>query len=158
MEVALFVTIIVSIYAWRTRDLLPTDELTLAPAFALQDLDGQTWRLDDFKDKPTVLYFFAPWCKVCAASAHQLRWFHDWFGDEVNLIMIGLDYGQVGEIAEYRQKHDIESLILIGSPETGREYRVPGYPTYYVLDAEGRITRRDFGASTVIGLWWRTRS
>jgi len=156
LQAALFIAVIASIYAWRTRDLLPTDELMPAPAFELQDLDGKTWRLEDFKGKPTVLYFFAPWCKVCAASAHQLRWFHDWFGDEVDLVMVGLDYVQVGDIAEYRQKHSIESLVLIGNPGIGREYRVPGYPTYYVLDAEGRIKRKDFGASTVVGLWWRS--
>lgn len=158
LQAALFVAIIASIYAWRTRDLLPTDQLMSAPAFVLQDLDGKTWRLDDFKGKPTVLYFFAPWCKVCAASAHQLRWFHDWFEDDVNLVMIGLDYVDVGEIAGYRQKHDIESLVLIGIPGIGRTYRVPGYPTYYVLDGEGRIRRKDFGVSTVAGLWWRTRA
>lgn len=157
IEVALFVGIVVSIYAWRTRDLLPADAAMPAPAFELQDLAGKTWRLEDFKGKPTVLYFFAPWCTVCAASAHQLRWFYDWFGDEVNLVMIGLDYVKVGEIAGFRQKHDIESVVLIGNPATGRDYRVPGYPTYYVLDGEGRIRRKDFGVSTVVGLWWRSR-
>jgi peroxiredoxin len=157
MEAALFVTIIVSIYAWRTRDLLPTDQFMPAPGFELQDLDGRTWRIEDFKGKPTVLYFFAPWCTVCAASAHQLRWFHDWFGDEVNLVMIGLDYLHQQELTEYSRNHDIENPVLIGTADVGRDYKVPGYPTYYVLDADGRIRRKDFGASTVVGLWWRTR-
>ena len=72
--------------------------------------------------------------------------------------MIGLDYAQEGEVAGFRQDHDIESLVLVGTPETGRAYRVPGYPTYYVLDGEGRIRKKDFGVSTVAGLWWRTRA
>jgi len=158
LEAALFVAIIVSIHAWRTRDLLPADALMPAPAFELRDLDGKMWRLADFGGKPTVVYFFAPWCKVCAASAPQLRWFDDWFGDDVNLVMVGLDYSQVEDLAEYRERHRIQGPVLIGNPVIGSEYRVPGYPSYYVLDAEGRILRRDFGVTTVIGLWWRTRS
>jgi hypothetical protein len=30
------------------------------------------------------------------------------------------------------------------------------FPTYYVLDSERRIRRRDLGYSTQFGLWWRT--
>ncbi|MGB5332643.1 MAG: hypothetical protein WBN05_08900 [Woeseiaceae bacterium] len=29
------------------------------------------------------------------------------------------------------------------------------FPSYYVLDREHRIVRRDIGYSTQLGLWWR---
>ena len=32
-----------------------------------------------------VVYFFAPWCAVCNASAHQLRWFDRWLKGEGSL-------------------------------------------------------------------------
>jgi hypothetical protein len=46
--------------------------------------------------------------------------------------------------------------VLFGTPATGAAFRISGYPTYYVIDAQGRIARRDFGLSTVAGLWVRT--
>ena len=156
LEIGLALLAVWSIYYWRTRELLPDDGFTEAPYFELQDLAGRTWTLDDFANKPTVLYFFAPWCKVCKASAHQLRWFHRLFGDEINLVMVALEYPGIEAIRDYRRIHQVENLILLGDHAVAKNYRIPGYPTYYVLDAAGKIRRRDFGFSTVGGLWLRT--
>jgi hypothetical protein len=78
----------------------------------------------------------APWCGVCAASSPPLRWFDRWTGGEVQVVLVGLDWSSPQELADYR---------------------IRGYPTYYVLDADGRIAGRDFGYTTAPGLWLRTR-
>jgi deoxyinosine 3'endonuclease (endonuclease V) len=46
--------------------------------------------------------------------------------------------------------------VLAGDAATGAAWRVRGYPTYYVVDRQGRIARRDLGLTTVAGLWIRT--
>jgi len=156
LEALVFVVIVAGIQAWRARDLLPADERTIAPAFELTDLHGRTWRSADLAGKPAVIYFFAPWCGVCAASSPQLRWFHRWRGDDVQVVLIGLDYASPAEVQEYARRHELTMPVLVGTMETGAAYRIRGYPTYYVLDAQGRIARRDVGLSTVAGLWIRT--
>jgi peroxiredoxin len=156
-EVLLVVAIVVGIQAWRTHDLLPTGERVAAPGFDLADLQGQRWTPAALAGKPAVLYFFAPWCGVCAASAPQLRWFQRWMGDEVQVVLVGLDWSSPAELEAYAARHDLTIPILLASSQTGADYRVPGYPTYYVLDAEGRIAGRDFGYTTAPGLWLRTR-
>ena len=156
LEALVFIVIVAGIQAWRARDLLPNDERTVAPAFELADLDGRAWRSADLAGKPAVIYFFAPWCGVCAASSPQLRWFHRWRGEDVQVILIGLDYSSPSEVDEYARKHDLTMPVLIGTPAIGAAYRISGYPTYYVIDAQGRIARRDVGLSTVAGLWIRT--
>lgn len=155
LELALAIAIVWGIYAWRTKDLLTSDGSVQAPYFELMDLQGQVRTLESFSDKPTVLYFFAPWCKVCNASAHQLNWFDDWFGDEVNVVMIALDFADPMEVKAFRETHELRTEILLGNRNTLVDYRIPGYPTYYLLDGSGRIRRKDFGYTTVIGLVWR---
>jgi peroxiredoxin len=156
-EVLLFVVIVGGIYAWRTRDLLPAGDRVPAPAFELTDLQGQPWSLDALEGKPAVLYFFAPWCGVCAASSPQLRWFDRWRGDEVQVVLVGLDWSSPAELAEYAARHELQLPVLAAGPQTAADYRIRGYPTYYVLDAEGRVAGRDFGYTTAPGLWLRTR-
>jgi peroxiredoxin len=155
-ELLVFVIIVAGIQAWRARDLLPADERTAAPSFALSDLDGRPWSTANLAGKPAVIYFFAPWCGVCAASSPQLRWFHRWRGDRVQVLLIGLDWSTVDELREYAARHELTMPVLVGNPATGAAYRIRGYPTYYVVDAKGRIARRDAGLTTVAGLWFRT--
>ena len=156
-EVLLFVVIVGGIYAWRTRDLLPAGDRVPAPAFELTDLQGRPWSLDALEGKPAVLYFFAPWCGVCAASSPQLRWFDRWRGEEVQVVLVGLDWSSPAELAEYAARHELQLPVLAAGPQTAADYRIRGYPTYYVLDAEGRVAGRDFGYTTAPGLWLRTR-
>ena len=104
-----------------------------------------------------MLYFFAPWCGVCAASSPQLRWFDRWKGEEVQVVLVGLDWSSPAELADYAARHELTLPILAAGPQTATDYRIRGYPTYYVLDADGRIAGRDFGYTTAPGLWLRTR-
>jgi peroxiredoxin len=146
-----------ALYAWQTRDLLPAGDRIEAPAFELVDVAGGRLDLAALAGRPSVLYFFAPWCRVCAVSAPQLRWFDRWFGGSAQVVLVALDYGSVEEVADYARKHRLDMPVLLGHADTAAAYRIRGYPTYYVLDDRGRIASRDFGVSTLAGLWWRTR-
>jgi peroxiredoxin len=158
LELLVVVAIVAGVQAWRARDLLPAGERTSAPPFELKDLDDHTWSAADFAGKTTVLYFFAPWCGVCAASSPQLRWFDRWAGDDVQVVMVGLDWSSAAELAAYADRHDLALPILAGGAQVAADYRVRGYPTYYVIDSGGRIARRDVGYTTAPGLWLRTRT
>ena len=156
LELLVCVVVVAGIQAWRARDLLPADERTAAPAFELLDVEGRPWTTARLAGKPALIYFFAPWCGVCAASSPQLRWFHRWRGDEVQVLLVGLDWSTPAELREYATKHGLTMPVLVGDRNTGAAYRVRGYPTYYVVDAQGRIARRDVGFTTAAGLWLRT--
>jgi thiol-disulfide isomerase/thioredoxin len=155
-ELLVLVVIVAGLQAWRARDLLPADERTAAPPFQLLDLDGRPWSTASLAGKPAVIYFFAPWCGVCAASSPQLRWFHRWRGDEVQVLLVGLDWSAPEDLREYAAQHALPMTVLAGDAATGAAYRIHGYPTYYVLDSQGRIARRDVGLTTLPGLWLRT--
>jgi len=157
LQIALLAGALALLTAWNTRDLLPVDERSEAPGWVLSDLQGQPRSLQELRGRPAVLYFFAPWCGVCAASSPQLRWFDRLAGSEVQLVMIGLDWDRPEELAEYAERHSLKNPVLLGAPSTAVDYRVRGYPTYYVIDSSGRIAGRDVGFTTVAGLWWRTR-
>lgn len=157
LELVLAAAILYSLYWWRTRDLLDTGVGLRAPGFSVPTLDGDLWDEGDLLGRNTVLYFFAPWCKVCNASAHQLRWFDRWSGNDTDLVMVALDWDTVAQVRAYRDRHELTAPILLGDSQgVARKYRVAAYPMYYVIDAQGRIRGRDFGYTTFPGLLWRT--
>lgn len=155
-EALLFAGVFFAVHTWQTRGLMAPGDEAMAPATALPDLAGQLRTLEEFRGRPTLVYFFAPWCGVCAASADNLSRLSRWREDRVNVVLVALDYEAPGDVADYARRHELDMPVLLGEPATGRQWRIPGYPTYYVLDSGGRIRQRDFGYSTTLGLVWRT--
>ncbi|MGB5511617.1 MAG: hypothetical protein WBM87_07910 [Woeseiaceae bacterium] len=56
----------------------------------------------------------------------------------------------------YVDRHEINLPVMLGDTQIAQDWRVYAFPTYYVLDSDRRIRRRDLGYSTQFGLWWRT--
>ena len=144
------------VYAWQTRDLLPAGDRVAAPALPATLASGADFDTSTLAGRPAVVYFFAPWCGVCAASAPQLRWFDALAGDSARLVLVALDYESAAEASAWAEKRGLAAPVLLGDGSTALAWRIRGFPTYYVLDREGRVAARDFGVSTLPGLWWRT--
>jgi peroxiredoxin len=147
------VFLVVSTY--QSRNMLDTDGQA-APELTGVTLAGAPYNLKDARDKPALVYFFAPWCKICAASAGNLNRLRRWRDeDELEIIAVALDWDFAHEVAEYVERHDLNVTVLLGNSTVRGEWRIRAYPSYYVLDSQHRIVRRDIGYSTQFGLWWR---
>jgi hypothetical protein len=71
-------------------------------------------------------------------------------------LTVALDWQSVGELQAYAARHELNVPVLLGNADVARDWHVYAFPTYYVLDSEQRVVRRDIGYSTQLGLWWRS--
>ena len=155
-ETLLFVVLIGGIHIYHTRDMLNASEEP-APPLALVGLDGAAGGLQAGDDRVTLVYFFAPWCHVCAASAHNIRNLQKIRGDEdLAVMMVALDWQDADEVRAYVERHELDVQVLLGNRGTAKDWGVSVFPTYYILDGNQRVVHRDFGYSTLAGLWLRT--
>jgi len=155
-EVFLLVGVFYAVSAWQARNLLDTDEQA-APELVAQTLQGEPFDLAASADVPTLIYFFAPWCNICAASSdnvRRLRRMRD--KDNLQIVTVALDWQSIDDVRDYAAKHKLNVPVIMGDAKIADDWQVFGFPTYYVLDSEHRVVRRDFGYSTQLGLWWRT--
>lgn len=141
------------VHAWQTRDL-PVDEP--APKTYLALLDGSGFQTAVSKGGAGVVYFFAPWCFYCKSSIGNLD---DLVADGTVswATAVALDYTDAAEVRAFAERTAISMPILMGNAQTAADWSVRAFPTYYVIDAEGRISSRSVGYATALGLRVRNR-
>lgn len=156
IDLLVIVVLVGGVHIYRTKDMLVTDEQS-SPPLMLQTLAGEPDGLRSIDDRPALIYFFAPWCHVCAASAHNIRQLRLSRKEEDLLIfMVVLDWRNVDEVNEFVARHELNVPVLLGTPKTARDWGVSVFPTYYIVNSQQRITRRDYGYTTFAGLWLRS--
>jgi thiol-disulfide isomerase/thioredoxin len=147
-DVALMITAFVLISMWQTRNL-PDDEHT--PPLELAWLDDMRADTVMVSGETGVVYFFAPWCFYCRksidnldelVSSGQLAWAR----------VVALEYGSLDEVREFIDETGVHLPVLLGGPQTTKDWQIRGFPTYFVIDGDGKIASRSVGYSTKIGL------
>lgn len=156
LNVLFFVAVFIAISTFQTRNMLPSSGST-PPALSGPLLRGGRFDLASAGDRPALIYFFAPWCNFCAASSDnltRLRRIRD--EDSLDILTVVLDWRDLDEVQDYVRRHDLDLPVVLGNRQVAQDWHVTAFPTYYVLDSEKQIRRRDLGYSTQFGLWWRT--
>lgn len=147
-EVTFFAAVIFAITAWQERGLLEDDGSEKVESFNLVNLSGEVEPLAQ-KGKRTLVYFFAPWCNVCELSIGNLN---DLENEEFDIVRVALDYQTQNEVQRFVDRTEVKGRVLLGSEVHKQRFNVPGYPTYYILDAENKIVASSFGYSTGLGV------
>jgi peroxiredoxin len=141
--------------AFKSRDMLATDGL-VAPALRGTTLAGQPYDLENAIARPALVYFFAPWCKICAASAGNLNRLRRWRDtDDIEIVAVALDWATADEVRDYVEHHDLNVTVVLGGANVARQWQIQAFPSYYVLNSEHKVVRRDIGYSSQLGLWLR---
>jgi len=151
----LIFTIFVGVTAWQERNLVPVQ--TPAPSFRLPLLSGSTVALEDLRGRRVLLFFFAPWCKVCDISISNLNWVRRLLSEESGSIFaVALSYNGLQSIDAFLERNALDVPLLLGNSEILNSYRINAFPTVYVLNESGNIDSSTVGYTTTLGLWWRT--
>lgn len=151
-DVVLIMLAFTLIHGWQTRDL-PNDVHT--PSLELAWLDDMTAETIWVAGETGVIYFFAPWCFYCRYSIDNLDELVA-SGDLAWARAVALDYGNLDEVRGFISETGVNLPILLGSPQTLQDWRIQAFPTYFVIDGDGKIVSRSVGYSSKIGLRART--
>lgn len=155
LNAALLIGVFLIASAFQMRNMLEADG-EAAPALRGVTLEGEAYSLAAVNDRPALIYFFAPWCRICAASADNLVRLRRWRDEaDLEIIAVALDWQFADEVREYAERHQLNVKVVLGSIDVARDWQIQAFPSYYVLDRGHRIVRRDIGYSTQLGLWLR---
>jgi len=156
LEALVIGAVVFAVYAYNSRNLLSA-ELQAAPELRAMMLDGSDFDLAKGSADTTLIYFFAPWCKICSASSGNINFLRRVRSEtDLQILLVVLDWQSPDEVREYVSRNDITVPVMLGNRQIAADWNIYAYPTYYTLDSERRLKHRDLGYSTFAGLWWRT--
>lgn len=121
-----------------------------APDFSLPDLDDQSHKLSQFRDKVVILDFWATWCGPCKLAMPLIDKVYLKYKDQ-GLVVLGINLE--GRDKNQRVKQFIEesghqfAILQGGMMGVGLDqvYNVTGIPTTFVIDKQGIIRYRHIG-------------
>jgi peroxiredoxin len=124
-----------------------TDVGNKAPDFGLETLDGEEMRLSDFKGERVVLNFWASWCGPCREEMPDLKRLSE--DKDAAVLAVNLTYSEdsIKTVSDFAREYDFEFPVLLDeNSSVSRLYRIQPIPTTYMLDSNGKIQYKAFGA------------
>ncbi|MEH6593480.1 MAG: TlpA disulfide reductase family protein [Halioglobus sp.] len=118
-----------------------------AENFTLPRLDGSgELSLEDFRGDVVYLSFWASWCQPCRQEMPYLKQLwqrHEGEGFQVLAINVESDSTLAKDFAQQFEM----TFPVLWDPQrkVSSLYRVPGFPTHYIVDRSGRIRYSGLG-------------
>lgn len=121
---------------------------SLAPAWRLTDAGGGPVSSDDFAGKVVVLDFWGSWCPPCRQAMPMVQAIHERYKDRgVAVIGMNFERSSTADPARYMADNGFTYRLVRGAETIASAYRVPGWPTFYVIDRKGEIVWGSVGFS-----------
>lgn len=126
-----------------------------APDFAVETIDGETWRLSDQAGRVVVLDLMGVHCAPCRAAMPHLRDVHEAHAGD-GLAMLSVDMGSVypalgsddpDELRAFRDAFNATWAFAVDrGAKVGPAFQPIAVPTLVVIDGEGIIRAKLSGA------------
>jgi thiol-disulfide isomerase/thioredoxin len=122
-----------------------------APAFTLQDLNGNPISSESLKGKTVVVDFWATWCGPCVASMPAMQQAQAKYKDDPTVQFLFVNSWQREDdkqkvVRDFlaKKKYDFTVPMDVDNKVIGA-YKVDGIPTKFVIDPQGNIRFKSVG-------------
>jgi thiol-disulfide isomerase/thioredoxin len=118
------------------------------PKFSMKMLNDKVITNKDIQGKVVVFDFWATWCGPCKAAAPKLDAMYKEFGKQ-GFEIIGANLaekdskGQPTQAKDnavaYVNEHKYVYAFTYGNDQIGKDWGVPGYPTFFIVGRDGVV-------------------
>ena len=125
----------------------PQEDKQNTADFGLTDINGQSFRLSDFRGKIVILDFMAIWCGPCRIGTNNLIEVWQMYEEEITIISIDIDPRESNEDLRTFSK-EFPGATWIWARDTSnlaQTHRITAIPTLIIIGQDGNIVSRHVG-------------
>lgn len=111
-----------------------------APEWSLKGGDGKAHTLSEYRGKVVVMDFWGTWCPWCIKAMPAIQKVHEKFKGHP-VVVLGMNYESqpTADPAAYMEKNKFTYGLILRAGEIATAYKVSGWPTIYVIGADGKV-------------------
>ncbi|MBB4762205.1 TlpA family protein disulfide reductase [Amorphoplanes digitatis] len=126
----------------------PPEAPAVVPAslkFKGRTLDGKTFDAATMAGKPTILWFWAPWCATCASEAQSISDLSDEYAGRLNILGIA-GMGGNKDMHEFVSDLEVGEVPHLddGPGKLWKKFGITEQSTYVILDRAGKVVVRSY--------------
>lgn len=132
---------------FREMGIFEIPHITPPVDFSLTDINGQEFRLSDFKGKIVFLNFWTTWCPECRIEMPSMEKLHRRLnGQDFAMIAVNLQE-PASKVKNFLKQYPLTFTILLDiKGDIGQQFGIRAIPTTYILDKNGGIIGKAFGS------------
>jgi thiol-disulfide isomerase/thioredoxin len=154
IQIILVILAIFVIRLWQQQDLIEGS----VPSFTSTSLTGESLSSKPWPNEPLLIHFWATWCPICEMENDNIQN----VAKDYRTLNIAIQSGSDKEITEYANKNNLklDNIINDKSGTLATFFGVTGTPTSFIISPSGKISSKEVGYMTELGLrfrlWWST--
>ena len=112
--------------------------------------------LKPWPNEPLLIHFWATWCPICEMENDNIQN----VAKDYRTLNIAIQSGSDTEITEYANRNNLklDNIINDRSGTLATFFGVTGTPTSFIISPSGKISSKEVGYMTELGLrfrlWW----
>jgi thiol-disulfide isomerase/thioredoxin len=117
-----------------------------APEFSSINMNEQEVNLSDYQGKKVFLNFWASWCPPCRQEMPDMQKVHEEYGDKIAVLAVNIGENK-STVGDFMRQNKLNLPVLLDlNKSIAQNYLVRAIPTTYILDEDGIIIEKTFGA------------
>lgn len=119
--------------------------------FSLNDVNGKTHKLSDYRGKWVLVNYWATWCPPCLEEIPELVHFHEEHKDK-DAVVLGVNFEKIdlNKLKQFIDENFVVYPVLLSDPAPSSPLGpITGLPTSFLVSPSGELSAVQTGPVTV---------